>query len=676
MKRTLAFLLAGLVLGILESSAQPSQHAPHMGYLYPAGGQQGTSFRILVGGQYLRSVKNVFVVGEGITGQVIRHYRPLRNLDAAQRGELGRQMKEAWQQRLMDLPEEERTRMARPPFPGLNAKGKPSAEPSALPDHPLFNDIQDKSLRELAHLAQELKDFRKQQRNAQLSELLEIEIAIDADAEPGDRELRLGGPAGLSNPICFQVNVLPEVREQEPNNPKVEIQLPPPEPLRLPILINGQILPGDVDRIRFSGKQGQHLVADVSARRLIPFLADAVPGWFQAAVALYDDQGRELAYADDYRFNPDPVLFFTLPEDGVYELEIRDAIYRGRQDFVYRIALGELPFVARVFPLGGTMGAETLATISGINLPVHEFALDMHKEREGIYSARVNTDAMLGNEFRYAVDNLPESIEIEPNDASAQAQRVGLPHIVNGVIDAPGDVDLVAFEGRANEEVVIEVMARRLYSPLDSVIQLLDPQGEVLAWNDDDKDKLFEVLTHHADSRLCVQLPEDGVYQVRLSDAQQQGGPEFAYRLHLHPPRPDFALLATPSTLNQRSTQPLPITVHAVRKDGFRGTIEVYLENAPPGFSLEAAVIPEGQDSAQVLLRTPRRPMKMPIALQLAGRARIGDALIERRAIPAEDRMQAFLPMHLTPGQALMISVSGGGRQARKAPKKSNPAAL
>jgi hypothetical protein len=31
----------------------------------------------------------------------------------------------------------------------------------------------------------------------------------------------------------------------------------------------------------------------------------------------------------------------------------RDALYRGREDFVYRIAIGELPFVTDIFPLGG-----------------------------------------------------------------------------------------------------------------------------------------------------------------------------------------------------------------------------------------------------------------------------------------------------------------------------------
>ena len=39
-------------------------------------------------------------------------------------------------------------------------------------------------------------------------------------------------------------------------------------------MLNGQILPGDVDRYRFEARQGQHLVVDVSARKLIPYLSD------------------------------------------------------------------------------------------------------------------------------------------------------------------------------------------------------------------------------------------------------------------------------------------------------------------------------------------------------------------------------------------------------------------
>ena len=72
----------------------------------------------------------------------------------------------------------------------------------------------------------------------------------------------------------------------------------------LPVVLNGQIMPGQVDRYPFRARRGQKLVIAVEARHLIPYLADAVPGWFQAVAALYDAKGDELAVADHYRFIP------------------------------------------------------------------------------------------------------------------------------------------------------------------------------------------------------------------------------------------------------------------------------------------------------------------------------------------------------------------------------------
>ena len=53
---------------------------------------------------------------------------------------------------------------------------------------------------------------------------------------------------------------------------------------------------------------------------------------------------------------------FMAPSDGEYALVIYDAIYRGREDFVYRITLGEAPFVTSLFPLGGRAGVRRRST--------------------------------------------------------------------------------------------------------------------------------------------------------------------------------------------------------------------------------------------------------------------------------------------------------------------------
>jgi len=57
-------------------------------------------------------------------------------------------------------------------------------------------------------------------------------------------------------------------------------------------------------------------VLSVEARSLLPFIADAVPGWFDPQLTVYDAAGKQVAFADDHRTRPDPVLFFCPPADG------------------------------------------------------------------------------------------------------------------------------------------------------------------------------------------------------------------------------------------------------------------------------------------------------------------------------------------------------------------------
>ena len=427
--------------------------------------------------------------------------------------------------------------------------------------------------------------------------------------------------------------------------------------ISLPAVVNGQILPGGVDRYRFQARKGLQLVVAASARELIPYLADAVPGWFQAALALYDAKGHELEHADHYLFHQDPVLHCEIPKDGEYVVEIRDSIYRGREDFVYRIILGELPYVTSIFPLGGPAGAQTTVELKGWNLPVT--SLTQTNGEPGIYPLAVRNEDGIINRLPFAVDNLPECLEKEPNSTIAAAQPVTLPIIVNGRIDQPGDWDVFRFEGRAGDTVVAEVYARRLDSPLDSVLKLTDAAGKQLAYNDDHEDKGAGLDTHYADSYITATLPADGAYYIHLGDAQHQGGPEYAYRLRISPPRPDFALRVVPSSLSVRGGASVPVTVYALRRDGFTNEISLDLANAPKGFRLTGAKVPANQDQVRLTLQAPPAATDEPAQLSFEGRAFIQGHPVTHLAVPAEDMMQAFAYRHLVPVNELEVAVSG-----------------
>jgi hypothetical protein len=663
-----------LILCIANALGQSTNIKPHIGYLYPAGGQQGKVIMVTAGGQYLNGVTDAYISGEGVHVSFIKFIKPF-NIDPNQRLLLQKRLKELEDKRLSESSgnQEASGNVQQKPIQKniqesmtLNPTSSEMVAEVNLPEHPLLFDLDKKSYRELEHVRNILlSNNDKRQPNSQISQMAMIKVVIEPNAEPGDRALRLLTPNGLTNPMVFQVGLLSEIRELETNGPQAVSSLPEGDTIVLPALLNGQILPGDTDCFRFHAQKGQHIVIDVHARRIMPYLADAVPGWFQAAVSIYDIKGNELAFADHYNFNPDPILCYKILADGEYILEVRDSIYRGREDFVYRIAIGELPLITQIFPLGGRQGVELKVSFDGYNLSSGLLSLDNRPGDNSIRQAAFLQNDMLSNTVLYAIDNLPECIETEYNNTIKDAQKIDLLQIINGRIGYPGDVDVLKFQGHKDEKIVAEVNARRLNSPLDSLLRLTDITGKVLEWNDDyvlEDNYLYKdesgLITHHADSYIMAELPQDGMYFVHLSDAQNHGGSEYCYRLRISVPRPDFSLIITPSSLNFRAAGVFPVTIYALRKDGFSGEINVVLKNAPPGFGLSGARIPAGSDHVRMTLTTATKPPEGPIRLQLEGRASISGQTVIHSVMPAEDMMQAFLYRHLVPSKELLVFVS------------------
>ncbi|MDO8544334.1 MAG: PPC domain-containing protein [Opitutaceae bacterium] len=630
--------------------AQPQRTAPRIAYVYPAGGQQGATFTISIGGQNLNGTTTAFITGNGVTSRVVGYERPLA------------------QREITDLREQQQKLQEK----RIASKAKGNGAAGAA--KPVFTAEDEKRVVEIR---QKLAGPGRRGANPGLAETVTLELTLSKDAPPGDRELRIKAASGLSNPFTFSVSQLPETsepvvtptsiaaprprREVDPrtNRPRVT------RDVKLPAVVNGQILPGEVDRYRFNAKKDQRLTVVVAARALIPFLADAVPGWFQATAALHDSNGREVAYEDDFRFNPDPVLAYVIPADGDYTLEIKDSIYRGREDFVYRVAMGELPFVTSIFPLGCAFPERGTFELSGWNLPSTRLAVETKDKRPGTFVVSVRNQGQFSNRVRFALDAHPETLETEPNNAREAAQSLNAPMIVNGRIERPGDRDVFRVEGAAGATLVAEVFARRLNSPLDSVLTITDASGKVIASNDDYEDKGAGLTTHHADSRVSLTLPAPGTYFVEVADTQHHGGAEYGYRLRIAPPQPDFELRVTPATINAKAGMHVPISVYALRRDGFAGDIMLGLRDAPRGFGLSGARIPAGQDMVHLTLYAGATTRDEPIELAIVGQATIAGRTTTHAAVPAEDMMQAFAYHHLVPMQRLMAQVSGRGAASR-----------
>ncbi|MGD0389629.1 MAG: PPC domain-containing protein [Tepidisphaeraceae bacterium] len=641
MNHALVRFWPGVVIGLLLAPAptlwgQQATRGAHVGYAYPAGACRGATTQVVVGGQFLDGASHAYVSGSGIQVTVKQYVKPLTMQQINQLRDTAKE--------LVDR------RAAAFGWPRMSPASRPSVRPSFTPD--------DAKL--LMEIREKLSTAVIRPATPAIAENVELEVTVSKDAAIGRHELRLQAAGGLTNPLAFFVGELPEVWEipAKPRPLATASVAGHQMTVKLPVMINGQILPGGVNRYQFQARKGQSLVAAACARGLTPYLADAVPGWFQATLGLYDAKGNELAYDDDSRVDHDPLLHFVIPADGRYVVEIKDALYRGREDFVYRLALGELPFVTSVFPLGGPAGAQTAVDLAGWNLPLNRLIQDSRDTLPGIQAlALPEQEQLIPQRLPFAVDDLPECLEQKPSNDPAAAQAVDLPIIINGRIDAPGDCHVFRFEGKAGEQIVAEVMARRLGSPLDSVLELSDASGKPLAVNDDFDDKAAGLVTHQADSYLTATLPTDGTWYVHLRDVQGQGGPEYAYRLRIGHPRPDYQLLLEPSSISVRAGESAEVTVHAIRRDGFCGPIRLAMTGDSRGFRLPGAVIPAKQDKAQFKLLAPAWTSDQPVRLHLEGHATIGGQDVSRPVVPSDDMMQAFAYWHLVPAEELIAMV-------------------
>ena len=655
MKRLPSFpLLLAIALAAIFTSAAQAQRRPYIGYAYPAGAQIGTTVEVRLGGQEMEDATAVMVSGTGVTARVIDYRRRLNNQEIQLLNEQLRELKKAPAPVAAQMAPQTADQAASMATMAVLAAPSLSTGPGSA------NPLQDR-------IERRVREWVQTPACASISSLVIVAVTIAPEAEIGTRELRLVTARGVSNPLVFQVGQLAEYSRKPMNTAPIQIlgkeaaalrKRPPAEGevgISLPCTVNGQIASGEVNRYRFTASKGQKLVISTQGRQLIPYIADAVPGWFQPVLALYDAKGKELAFADDYRFKPDPVILFQVPADGDYVFAIYDSIYRGREDFIYRITVGELPFATSVFPLGGQIDAALPPDLNGWNLRPEDLATRLTGAKPGVQTLAASRMGYDSNRLPFAWDTLPDAFDREPNNSVAAAQVVTLPVVINGRIQQTDDWDVYSFVGKANQTLVAEVQARRLDSPLDSVIKLTDAAGKVIAFNDDREDLTAGVNTHPADSSFTAKLPADGTYFVHLGETARKGGDEYGYRLRLSAPRPDFELRLSPSSVSLPINSTASVSVHVVRKEGFAGPIKLTLAQSIAGFTAVPVTIPANQTTARLTLKSSATPTAKPVVLPVVGTAKINDRDVVREAVATEDRMQAFLWRHLVPANDLQV---------------------
>ncbi|MGA2618206.1 MAG: hypothetical protein ABSF26_11385 [Thermoguttaceae bacterium] len=601
-----ALLVGTLLLAMPCHGAPPSSTNP---FIFPAGGQRGTTVEATICGNQLAGSTGVYVSGKGLNARIV--------------GE-------------------------------LKAEPKPGVPPASR--RPWVSSAE------------------------RPTETVRVTIAIAPDAELGEHDVRLLTPEGVSMRGRFVVDELPERAAMKLNSRKTDAV----GVESLPAVLNGQIYNlamnqagPDCGYWKLPLKAGQTVVCECQARALMPYSYWAVPGWLDACMTLYDPDGKRLKFVDDFRFKPDPVLFHNVEKDGEYLLEIRDVLHRSSHDFIYRIRAGALPYVTHVFPLGGRRGGNAKIELHGVNLPAGNMDLPIPADSPPVRWVSVKHNGVTSNAVPLAVDDLPEVMEQEPNDSAAKANRVTVPVVINGRIQKSGDEDYFVFKAEAGQTLLMEVDARRLDSPLDSVLTLFDAAGKELDENDDPPNPIAEphernepiynlaytidprdaLVTHLADSRLVYTFPKSGDYVLRIRDAQEKGGEEYAYRLKIVPALPDFVLRLNTDSARVVQGDSAVLAVTALRKNDFDGAIELSVEGLPPGLTASRAVIPAGQSEAQLTITAPADAVPGLFSPTIVGKAAVGGQTIVRKAVPVKAVVQAFYITEWVPTKGCVVEV-------------------
>jgi hypothetical protein len=445
-----------------------------------------------------------------------------------------------------------------------------------------------------------------------------LRITATADATPGDRQMRLIGPMGVTKPIHVFVSQYPVINEKEPNSAPEQAKA-----VELPATLLGRIdAPGDVEQFRFHASKGQKLIFDACAAR------DGSP--LDLVATIHSAEGREMRTTVERR-GGDPVLIFDVPEEGDYRLRLRDLQYRGGGDYNYRVLAGAIPYVEALLPSSGEPGGTITARAIGYNLEgADRITIDLTHTAPGRIEVRAKTPAGFSNPMPFEVTELPQTVEFEPNNDAKTANAITLPAEVSAHVDRPGDEDFFKFHLAYKQVVNLEVLAGRYGSPVTPLLQLRDAQGNAIERNDGTPD---------ADARIVREL-EAGDYFVSVRDLTYAGGPGYWYRLKVEPAMrvpQDFAVRFLPDAPRLHRGGNVPVWCEVKRLNGFKGDVTITPEGLSSGVAPTGPIVLGPDTSGWFTLAAAPDAALGPVPIRLRATSMVGDVPVTHYAEPELD---------------------------------------
>ncbi|MEX0713178.1 MAG: PPC domain-containing protein, partial [Pirellulales bacterium] len=416
---------------------------------------------------------------------------------------------------------------------------------------------------------------------------VKTKLNIAADCRLGIHALRVRTATGITNLRTFSVGALPEIQEIEPNS-----EFSAPQQISLDTTVNGVVESEDVDFFQVEAKKGERITAEIEGIRL-------GNTFFDPYVAILDRDRFELATCDDAALVwQDGVASIIAPEDGSYIVQVRESAFGGNGGCTYRLYVGRFPRPTATVPSGGRPG-ETIA-VRWLGDLAGEWTeqATIPTERQPLFGLFARDDRGISpSPNAFVISDLGNVLEVEPNEAADAATPFDAPMALAGVIQQPGDVDTFKFAAKQNQVFDVRVMARKIRSQLDPVLNINRLDGSGVAGNDD---------SGGPDSYVRFTAPADDTYLLSVRDHLGQGRGDYAYRVEVVPVQPRLTMGLPERQQYVDVTVSVPqgnrtaFLVSASRAD-FGGELAIDMGGLPPGVRFEAINMAANQSIVPVL---------------------------------------------------------------------------
>jgi hypothetical protein len=462
-----------------------------------------------------------------------------------------------------------------------------------------------------------------------------FDVVVSADAESGVRELRVATDQAVSSVSHLIVTDFPVTHEDETKPNDVSDQA---VSVALPVAICGRIERAeDVDFYSFEGKAGQEITAELFAQRATAGIHGMVVRGpliylMDGLMTLYGPNGQVVAQNDNF-FGGDSFIAATLPEDGTYSLEVRDARYAGSGRYAYCVELASRPYAHATFPLSVQTGKTTTAIAVG-----HALGESSDVEIRGTTNAtsgisrqRLQTGAGETNPVSIIVSEHPQVVADGNNNSIESAMPLTFPVGVNGRFPSDDGTHYYSFDAKKGDAFLFEVTAQRLGLPLDCVLEVYDSNGKLQKESDD--------YLQSKDPKFYWNAAADGQYFLSVRDLHGRGGERFLYHLAAERSGPDFELSGEYYYAQLAPGTNMMWFAKLNRINAFNGPVEIIVDGLPEGVTAEPLTIPEGMIHGAIILKCASDAKINASLVRVSGRATIADSGGHEREVVRNGRV-------------------------------------